>query len=106
MSDSYLITFAKSADSVMNNEYFIQFLAFWYRVAKYHPVILAYLQSTIPSNDDAISKIEQKTALKTAQASKKIKHIDNLVATKNTRITALRDQWLIHKRKANTEIKT
>lgn len=32
--------------------------------------------------------------------------MDYLVATKNTKITALRDQWLIYQGKANVETKT
>lgn len=64
MFDSCMIVFAKNADSIMNKESFIQFLAPQYRVLKYHLAILACLQSITPSNNDATSQIKQKAALK------------------------------------------
>lgn len=61
-------------------------------MAKHYPAILACLQSIISSNDNATSKIKWKATLKAAQASKKDKYIDDLVAAENAKITALRDQ--------------
>ena len=105
MSDNCLFAIAKSADLLMNKEALIQFLVFWYRVENHHLAILAYLQSTFPSNNDGISRIKWKAALKAARVSKKVKFLDDPIVTKTAKITALRDQWLIQWGKANTETK-
>lgn len=91
MSDNCLLAIAKSADLLMDEESLIQFLVPWYGVEKHHLPISACLQSTIPSNDHATSKIKQKAALKAARASKKVKYLDDPVAAEAARITALRD---------------
>ena len=90
----------------MNEEALIQFLVPWYGVEKHHLAILAYLQSIIPSNNNTISWIKRKTALKAVRASKKVKFLDDPVAAEIVRITVLRDQWLVQRGKANAETKT
>lgn len=105
ISDNCLFAIAKSANLLMNEDALIQFLILWYGVEKYHLAILAYLQSIIPSNDNATSRIEQKTALKAARASKKVKFLDDPVVAETAKITVLRDQWLIQQKKVNTETK-
>lgn len=105
MSDSCLLVIAKNADLLMNKEAFIQFLILWYGVEKHYLVILAYLQITFPSNDNAISRIKREATLKAAQASKKVKFFDDSVTAETIRIIALGDQWLIQRRKDNAETK-
>ena len=60
----------------MNEEAFIQFLVPWYGVEKHHLAILACLQTTFPSNNNGISRIKRKAALKASRASKKVKFLD------------------------------
>lgn len=43
ISNAYIIALLKNSDLVMNKKSLIQFLAFWYRVAKHHPTIFACL---------------------------------------------------------------
>ena len=100
-----MIALAKNANQIINEESLIQFFAPWYRVAKYHPTILAYYQSTSSRNNDVIFKIKQKATLKAVQVSKKIKYINDPIANENTRITVLRNQQLIYQGKANIETK-
>lgn len=87
--DGWLIAFTKNANLVINEERFIQLLAPWYGIVKYYFAILACLQSTICNNNNATSMIKQKAALKAAQASKKVKYMDNSLIAKNVKITAL-----------------
>ena len=51
------------------------------------------------------SRAEQKAALQTLRASKKLKNIDNSSVAKNARMTTFRNQWLIDRSKATPETK-
>lgn len=92
MLNNCLFAIAKNVDLLINEKTLIQFLIPWYRIEKHHLAILAYLESTFPSNNNKISRIEQKTALKAVQAFKKVNFLNNLVITKTTKIIALKDQ--------------
>lgn len=105
MSDNCLLALAKNAAVLVDSESLIQFLSPWYGMEKHHLGILACLQSTLPSNTGAASKLERKAALKAARASKKIKYMDDPVVAEAAKITAMRDQWLVQRGKATAETK-
>lgn len=105
ISDNCLLALAKNAAILIDLESLIQFLSPWYGMEKHHLDILACLQSILPSNTNATFKLEQKTALKVAQASKKMKYIDDPVVAEAAKITAMRDQWLVQQGKAKAETK-
>lgn len=93
MSDNCLLAITNNIYLLINKEAFIQFLIPRYGVEKHHLLILTYLQSIIPNgNYKATFKFEPKVTWKVAQASKKIKYVNDLVAAETARIIVLRDQ--------------
>lgn len=86
MSNDCLAVLAKSRSIFIDFNFFIKFLASWYGFDKHCTEILTYLNITA-----LFTLVNQKAALKAAQASKKIKFIDDLIIAKAARITALRD---------------
>ena len=99
-----MLAIANNADLLINKKAFLQFLLFWYRVKRYYFAILAYLQSIFLKNKNIISKNKQKTILKSAQAFKKIKFLNNLIIAKIAKIIALNNQKLIQQKKVNKKI--
>lgn len=106
MPNHFLLIIVKGADFLIDKEFLIQFLITYYRMKNHYLTILVCLQSRISSNENATSKIKQKATLKDIQVSKKVKYLNDLVATEIIRITVIRNQGLIKRRKANRETKT
>lgn len=83
MSDNCLAALAKSGGKLADFDSLIKFLEPWYSVDKHCTEILAYLDNTTSS-----TSIDQKTALKAARASKKIKFMDDPTIAEAAKITA------------------
>lgn len=61
----------------------------------HHPGIWTYLQSTLSSNINIASKLNQKAALKAVWTFKKIKYIDDPIVAKVAKITVIKNQLLV-----------
>lgn len=89
----------------------VNFLKPWCGIANYVDNILIYLQKNnvlplgLNASLDLPSKAERKATFKAFKTSKKLKYMDDPKVAKKTRLTILRDKWLIAYGKPTPEIK-
>lgn len=116
MPDDCVLALAKNAEDLTNLETLISFLKPWYGIAdRFAKGILVYIQKTIAStlmfisnNPTSIpassnyrvpSRAEQRAILKAAQASKRLRYLDDPVIAAASEMIARRDEWLIKRGK-------
>lgn len=116
MPNSCLIVLSKSGGFLQDYDALIDFLKPWCGVNRHASKILACLKSSsafLPGETEVDnfkpvlpSKAKRKIMLKTLRESKKLGDLDNPVIANASRMTVLRDQWLLEQGKPSAETKT
>lgn len=115
MPNSCLMSLSKSGCLLQDYDALIDFLKPWCGVNRHASKILACLKSSsafLPGETEADnlkpvlpSKAERKAMLKTLRESKKLGNLDNPAVANASRMTALRDQWLLERGKPSAKTK-
>lgn len=106
MPDACLLALAKHSGLLLNEAQIDQFLQPWYGVNEYsNEILAACIRQSSSHGDTPPTKTERKEALRAARVSKKAKGMDDPIIAKVTRITDLRDQWLIKRKKITPNLK-
>lgn len=107
MSDQCLFALTKKGEKLVNWAKLQEFLQPWPDLNEYVDELFTCLcQSNSYSESNIIlSKAQWREILKAACASKKIKFMDDPTIAEATRITTMRDHWLISNNKINPNLK-
>lgn len=108
MSDLCLVDLAKRGEEFDDKAKLSAFLSQWLDLdAKCVDEIFACLcRSSSHGNPESLpTRAKRKAVLKAARISKKLKGMDDPVLAEASRITALRDQWMINNNKMNPALK-
>lgn len=113
MPDTLLMSYLCLLELVKRGEEFdeksklVTFLLQWPNLNEFLDEIFACLcRSSFHGNSESLfTKVKRKEILKTACVSKKLTNMDDSKHVKASRITALKDQWMINNNKMNLNLK-
>lgn len=107
MSDQCLFSLTKEGEQLDKRAQLQDFLWPWPDLDEYVDEIFTCIcqSSSHGDSNTTPSKAQRREILKAARASKKIKFMDNPAIAKASRITKMRDQWLISNNKTNPDLK-